>query len=59
MRLQIIPSFQRQIKLEDAVKEDDILSKRVDSRKKLKNCLCTKKLEGLTRNAGIHAGGVL
>jgi DNA polymerase-3 subunit alpha len=50
----------RQIKLDDAVKEDDILSKRIDSEEETKELfMYAKKLEGLTRNAGIHAGGVL
>ena len=33
----------RQIKLDDAVKEDDILSKRIDSEEETKNCLCMQK----------------
>ena len=50
----------RQIKLDDAIKEDDILSKRSDSEEETKELfMYAKKLEGLTRNAGIHAGGVL
>ena len=58
--IQLIPSFERQIKLDDAIKEDDILSKRIDSEEETKELfMYAKKLEGLTRNAGIHAGGVL
>ena len=63
MRLaKLIPSFQGvKSNCDDAVKEDDILSKRIDSEEETKKELFmyAKKPEGLTRNAGIHAGGVL
>src|SRR5438477_10869045 len=48
------------IKLEDAIRESPALQQAYDSEPQVKQLLDTaRKLEGLVRNAGVHAAGVV
>jgi len=55
----LIP-FELGITLEKALKQEEILKQRYQSEEEVKNLIdLAKKLEGITRNAGKHAGGVV
>ena len=48
------------ITIDDAIKQEPILAQRLEAEEEVKTLLdLARKLEGLTRNVGMHAGGVL